>query len=129
MSKKELDSQENENKIISLDTMANVGKDIEIAGRTYTVCPVNIRDMHLVLNAGNLYIPLDDKEGEEDSQVIQLVGMNVTDEKMSSNFFYVIEKYVFYKKQAMSKELMEEHGWSFKDIKKFLMFWAQVVSD
>lgn len=120
---------EQENKIISLDTMANVGKEIEIAGRTYTVCPVNIKDMHLVLNSGNLYIPLEDKENSEDSQIVQMVGMNVVNEKMAANFFYVIEKYVFYKKQAMSKELMEEHNWSFKDIKKFLMFWSQVVSD
>lgn len=126
--KKEI--EENKTQAISLDVMACVGKEIELAGKKYVVCPVNIADMHLILNSGNLYIPLDSKEDESgDNQIIQLIGLNVTDEKMSTNFFYIIEKYVRYKDKPMSKELLIEHNWSFNDIKKFLMFWSQVVSD
>lgn len=114
---------------ISLDTMLNVGKKIKIANKEYTVCPVNIQDMHLVMDAGELYIPLD-VEGEKKKELqLQLVGMNITDENMAKNFFYVLEKYARYNDSPVTKELITEHNWSFKDIKEFLQFWAQIVSD
>lgn len=114
---------------ISLDTMACVGKKIKLAGREYTVCPVNIRDMHFILNSGELYIPISTKGNEEDEMALQLVGINITDESKAKAFFYVVEKYCRYNNVPVTKELIEEHNWSFKDIKNFLVFWSQVVSD
>lgn len=117
-----------ENEIVSLDTMACVGQKLKLAGREYTVCPVNIKDMHFIINSGELYIPIDKKE-EKDDIALQLVGINVTDEEKSKNLFYIIKKYVRYNEMPVTKELVEEHNWSFKDIKEFLTFWAQIVSD
>lgn len=117
------------NKAISLDTMACVGKSITLAGREYKVCPVNIADMHYVINSGELYIPIDSKDEEKEKLAVQLVGINVTDEKKAANLFYIINKYARYNDTPVTKELVEEHNWSFKDIKDFLVFWAQIVSD
>lgn len=114
---------------ISLDTMACVGKKIKLAGREYTVCPVNIRDMHFILNSGELYIPISTKDNEEDEMTLQLVGVNIIDESKAKAFFYVVQKYCRYNGVPVTKELIEEHNWSFKDIKNFLVFWSQVVSD
>lgn len=114
---------------ISLDTMACVGKKIKLAGREYTVCPVNIRDMHFILNSGELYIPISTKGNEEDEMTLQLVGVNIIDESKAKAFFYVVQKYCRYNGVPVTKELIEEHNWSFKDIKNFLVFWSQVVSD
>lgn len=114
---------------ISLDTMACVGKKIKLAGREYTVCPVNIRDMHFILNSGELYIPISTKDNEEDEMALQLVGVNIIDESKAKAFFYVVEKYCRYNNVPVTKQLVEEHNWSFKDIKDFLVFWSQVVSD
>lgn len=116
-----------EEKAITLDTMANVGKAITLAGREYTVCPVNISDMYLIINAGELYIPVKTGDNEEDSKMsLQLVGLNITDEKRAKNLFKVIEKYSRYKNIPVTKEMVEEHNWSFQDIKDFLLFWAQI---
>ena len=41
-----------ENKI-SLDTMIGMGKKKEIAGREYTILPVNICDMHYIMGENN----------------------------------------------------------------------------
>ena len=106
--------------------MANVGKPITLAGREYVVCPVNISDMYLVINAGELYIPVKTEEEEESKMALQLVGLNITDEKRAKNLFRVIEKYVRYKSTPVTKEMVEEHNWSFQDIKDFLLFWAQI---
>lgn len=114
---------------VSLDTMACIGKKIILAGKEYVVCPVNIKDMHFIINSGELYIPIADKDEEESKLALQLIGINITDESKSQNFFYIVEKYVTYKNRPMTKELIEEHNWSFKDIKEFLLFWAQIVSD
>lgn len=124
MAKKE----QNDIQPVSLDVMACVGKKITLAGKEYKVSPVNIRDMHLILNAGELYIPISSEEKEEKA-VLQLVGVNVTDAEKAQNLFYVIEKYVRYKDEPMTKKMVEEHNWSFADIKEFLLFWAQIVSD
>ena len=120
------DKKEQEEKTITLDTMANVGKPITLAGREYVVCPVNISDMYLVINAGELYIPVKTEEEEESKMALQLVGLNITDEKRAKNLFRVIEKYVRYKSTPVTKEMVEEHNWSFQDIKDFLLFWAQI---
>ena len=116
---------------VYLDTMACVGKKITLAGKEYTVCPVNIRDMHFILNSGELYIPISSKEEEEEegNMALQLVGLNITDESKARNFFYIVEKYCRYKDIPVTRKLVEEHNWSFKDIKKFLTFWSQIVSD
>lgn len=119
--------QEQEEKVITLDTMANVGKPITLAGREYIVCPVNIADMYMVINAGELYIPVKTNDDEEDAKMsLQLVGLNITDEKRAKNLFKIIEKYVRYKNIPVTKEMVEEHNWSFQDIKDFLLFWAQI---
>ena len=87
--------------------------------------------MHFILNSGELYIPISSKEEEEEegNMALQLVGLNITDESKARNFFYIVEKYCRYKDIPVTRKLVEEHNWSFKDIKKFLTFWSQIVSD
>lgn len=73
-----------EKKTVSLDTMTGVGKIKKIAGREYTILPVNIMDMHYVIGEQNkdenLFI-LNKEALKEDNNNWQLFGINITDEK------------------------------------------------
>lgn len=118
-----------ENKI-SLDTMIGVGKKKEIAGREYTILPVNICDMHYIMgetNQDEKLIILDKKSLEkEDGVNWQLFGLNITDKKRKSTFLKIINKYVYYKDVPMTEEMLIEHNWSFKEIGEFLFAWSQI---
>lgn len=118
-----------ENHKVSLDTMTGVGKTKKIAGREYTILPVNIIDMHYVIGEedkdSNLLI-LTKKALEEDNNNWQLFGINITDEKKRKTFMYIINKYVYYKGVPMTEELLIEHNWSFKEIGEFLLTWCQI---
>ena len=116
---------------VNIDTMTGVGKIKKIAGREYTILPVNIRDMHYIIGEGNTdekLIILNKKsleDGEEDINW-QLFGYNITDPKKKESFIYIINHYVFYKGVPMTEELLIEHNWSFKEIGEFLYTWSQI---
>ena len=118
-----------EKKTVSLDTMTGVGKIKKIAGREYTILPVNIMDMHYVIGEQNkdenLFI-LNKEALKEDNNNWQLFGINITDEKRRKTFMYIINKYVYYKDHPMTEELLIEHNWSFKEIGEFLLTWCQI---
>lgn len=118
-----------EKKTVSLDTMTGVGKIKKIAGREYTILPVNIMDMHYVIGKNtkdeNLFI-VNKKTLEEDNNNWQIFGINITDEKRRKTFMYIINKYVYYKDHPMTEELLIEHNWSFKEIGEFLLTWCQI---
>ena len=118
-----------EEKKVSLETMAGVGKEIEIAGRTYLILPVNVRDMHYVIGDDHLII-INKNELEKEELKWQLFGLNYTDEEKRKIFLNVINKYVYYcvgnEKVPMTEELLIEHNWSFKAIGKFLLAWCEV---
>ena len=119
-----------EEKKVTIETMAGVGKEIEIAGRKYLILPVNVRDMHYVIGDDHLII-INKKELEkEDSEKWQLFGLNYTDEEKRKIFLNVINKYVYYcvgnEKVPMTEELLIEHNWSFKAIGKFLLAWCEL---
>lgn len=109
--------------VITQETMSAVGKEAELAGKKYLIAPISIADMHLVIN-NVLFLPILDKENVEDIYY----ALNVTDEEKSKVFFEIVEKYCKYNngKVAVTKELVEEHNWSFKDIKQFLKVWLQI---
>ena len=118
-----------ENKI-SLDTMIGIGKKKEIAGREYTILPVNISDMHYIMGETNMdekVIILDKKSLEKEEEINwQLFGLNITDEKRKKVFMKIINKYVYYKDVPMTEAMLIEHNWSFKEIGEFLFTWSQV---
>lgn len=118
-----------EKKTVSLDTMTGVGKIKKIAGREYTILPVNIMDMHYVIGEQNkdenLFI-LNKEALKEDNNNWQLFGINITDEKRRKTFMYIINKYVYYKDHPMTEEMLIEHNWSFKEIGEFLLTWCQI---
>ena len=61
-----------EEKKISLDTMLGVGKKKQIAGREYTILPVNICDMHYIMgeeNKEDKLVILDKKALEKEDEV------------------------------------------------------------
>lgn len=111
-------------KEITLDTMTKVGKKAQIANREYTICPINIEDMGIVMK-GEIYIPTE-KQLENKEVTIEFFGLNVTEESRAEKFFYVVEKYTRYEGQPVTKDLVIEHNWSFKDIKDFLYNWVQI---
>ena len=118
-----------ENKI-NLDTMIGIGKKKQIAGREYTILPVNICDMHYIMGENNKdenLIILDKKSLENDSDVNwQLFGLNIIDENRKKTFLKIINKYVYYKEVAMTEAMLIEHNWSFKEIGEFLFVWSQI---
>lgn len=118
-----------ENKV-NLDTMIGIGKKKEIAGREYTILPVNICDMHYIMGENNKdenLIILDKKTLETEEEVNwQLFGLNIIDEKRKKTFLKIINKYVFYKDIAMTEQMLIEHNWSFKEIGEFLFVWSQI---
>lgn len=115
---------------ISLDTMIKKGKKKNIAGREYVICPVSIEDMSIIMN-GEIFVPLEEKNenGEIIPAPVQHFGINITDNEKSEKFFYIVKKYVQYESYPMTKELLIEHKWSFTDIRDFLYYWIQIVSD
>lgn len=119
-----------EEKKISLDTMLGVGKKKQIAGREYTILPVNICDMHYIMgeeNKEDKLVILDKKALEKEDEVTwQLFGLNITDENRKKTFMKIINKYVYYKEVPMTEELLIEHNWSFREIGEFLFTWCQV---
>ena len=124
---------ENEKKV-NLDTMVGIGKKMKIAGREYTVLPVNIMDMHYIIGNGEeeteddvRLIILNKKSLEKDEDINwQLFGLNVTDKARREIFLKMIQKYVYYKDHPMTEELLIEHNWSFKEIGEFMFAWAEV---
>lgn len=121
--------EKKENKTVSLDTMTGVGKKKTIAGREYTILPVNIMDMHYVIGEDNkdenLFI-VTKKTLEEDNNNWQLFGINITNEERRKTFMYIVNKYVYYKDHQMTEDLLIEHNWSFKEIGEFLLTWCQI---
>lgn len=120
------------NNKVSLETMTGVGKKKTIAGREYTILPVNIRDMHLILGDENPEEKLIilDKKKVETSEDWQIFGLNITNEKRKKTFLYILNKYVFYsingENVPMTEELLIDHNWSFKEIGEFLFVWAEI---
>lgn len=123
-----MDKKENK-ATVSLDTMTGVGINKTMAGREYTILPVNIMDMHYVIGENakdeNLFI-INKKTLEEDNNNWQLFGINITDEKRRKTFMYIINKYAYYKGHPMTEDLLIEHNWSFKEIGEFLLAWCQI---
>lgn len=121
--------EKKEDKTVSLDTMTGVGIKKTIAGREYTILPVNIMDMHYVIGENtkdeNLFI-VNKKTLEEDNNNWQIFGINITDEKRRKTFMYIINKYAYYKGHPMTEDLLIEHNWSFKEIGEFLLTWCQI---
>lgn len=120
-----------ENKKVTLDTMTGVGKKKTLAGREYTILPVNIRDMHYIIgneeDSEEKLIILDKKSLEKEEDINwQLFGLNITNEKRKEIFMKVINQYVYYKDYPMTEELLIEHNWSFKEIGEFLFTWCQI---
>ena len=119
-----------EEKKINLDTMLGVGKKKKIAGREYTILPVNICDMHYIMgeeNKEDKLVILDKKALEKEEDITwQLFGLNITDENRRKTFMKIINKYVYYKEVPMTEELLIEHNWSFREIGEFLFTWCQV---
>ena len=115
---------------ITLDTMIGIGKKKEIAGREYTILPVNICDMHYIMGEDNKeenVIILDKKTLDNEEEVNwQIFGLNIIDEKRKATFMKIINKYVYYKEVPMTEEMLIEHNWSFKEIGEFLFTWSQV---
>ena len=128
---------EKENKKVSLDTMTGVGKKVTLAGREYTILPVNISDMHYIIGSGiepiegeipeKKLIIVDKKTiTEDDNSTWQIFGLNIVDKDIKKIFIKMLNKYVYYKDYQMTEELLIEHGWSFKEIGQFLYYWAQI---
>lgn len=117
-----------ENKI-NLDTMIGVGKKKEIAGREYTILPVNIADMHYLFGENNKdanLIILDKKSLEKEEISWQMFGLNITEPERKETFLKMLHKYVYYKDIPMTEEMLIEHNWSFKEIGEFLFTWSQI---
>ena len=113
--------------------MVGIGKKKTIAGREYTILPVNIMDMHYIIGTGEendeekKLIILDKKSLEKDEDINwQLFGLNITDEERKKIFLNIINKYVYYKEFPMTEEMLIEHNWSFKEIGEFLFTWAEI---
>lgn len=119
-----------EEKKINLDTMIGVGKKKQIAGREYTILPVNICDMHYIMgeeNEDEKLIILDKKALEKENEVNwQLFGLNITNQKRKKTFLKILNKYVYYKDIPMTEDMLIEHNWSFKEIGEFLFTWCQI---
>lgn len=115
---------------ISLDTMIGIGKKKKIAGREYTILPVNICDMHYIMGENNKdenLVILDKKALEKEEEVTwQLFGLNITDEKRKATFLKILNKYVYYKDVPMTESMLIEHNWSFREIGEFLFAWSQI---
>ena len=119
---------------VSIETMAGVGKEKELAGRKYLILPVNIRDMCYIMGESEdtpKLIIIDKQKLETDDDLSwQLFGLNITNPEIKKVFMNIINKYVFYcvgdEKIPMTEELLVEHNWSFKEIGEFLYTWSQV---
>lgn len=119
-----------EDKTYNLETMAGIGKEKKIAGRTYKILPVNIEDMHYILGENDderLFI-VTQKNIENKEVDIKVFGYNVLEPKRKI-FLEIINKYVYYLDKPMTEELLIEHNWSFKEIAEFIWFWTQEVSE
>lgn len=118
--KKELKISDNK---ITLDTMTKVGKKVILANREYLIAPINIGDMWII-TSDILFLPILREKEIDDIYYMT----NVIDDYRANYFFKIIEKYVSYNNGTipMTRELVEEHNWSFKDIKKFLDVWLEV---
>ena len=132
MSKSSEKEEKKENKTISLDTILNVGVKKTLAGREYTILPVNIEDMHYIIgdDANDRLVILNRSQlenPEEKDITWQMFGLNITNENRRKIFMKIINKYVYYKDNTpMTEELLIEHNWSFKDIGEFILTWCEV---
>lgn len=120
----------NDNKVYNIDTMAGIGKKVTIAGREYEILPINIEDMHYIIgeNIDERLFILDKNEVEKTNNWMSF-GLNITDEKRKEIFLKMLNKYVFYKQNPMTENLLIEHNWSFKEIGKFMYIWIQEISE
>lgn len=119
-----------EDKTYNLETMAGIGKEKQIAGRTYKILPVNIEDMHHIIGENveeRLYIVTKEDIEKKDAD-IKIFGYNVI-ESRKDIFLKILNKYVYYLDKPMTEKLLIEHNWSFKEIAEFLWFWTQEVSE
>lgn len=119
-----------EDKTYNLETMAGIGKEKKIAGRTYKILPVNIEDMHHILSENDderLFI-VTQKNIENKDVDIKVFGYNLLEPKRKI-FLKIINKYVYYLDKPMTEKLLIEHNWSFKEIAQFIWFWTQEVSE
>ena len=117
-----------ENKI-SIETMIGVGKKKQIAGREYTILPVNICDMNYIMGEENKeekLVILDKKSLDKNDIDWNLFGLNIVDEKRKNVFLKILNKYVYYKDVPMTEQMLIEHNWSFKEIGEFLFVWSQI---
>ena len=103
--------------------MTKVGKKVILANREYLIAPINIGDMWII-TSDILFLPILREKEIDDIYYMT----NVIDDYRANYFFKIIEKYVSYNNGTipMTRELVEEHNWSFKDIKKFLDVWLEV---
>lgn len=120
----------NDNKVYNIDTMVGIGKKVTIAGREYEILPINIEDMHYIIgeNIDERLFILDKNEVEKTNNWMSF-GLNITDEKRKEIFLKMLNKYVFYKQNPMTENLLIEHNWSFKEIGKFMYIWIQEISE
>ena len=108
---------------VSLSAMKNVGKEVILAGQKYLVAPITLMDLDILDT--NLILPIMGNKEVDDVYF----AVNVTDPERAKIFYYIVEKYVKFggdDKIPVTKELLNEHNWSIKDIKHFLEVWLQV---
>lgn len=119
-----------EKKKYDIDTMTGAGKKMNLVGREYVVLPVTIEDMKCIFSDNDderLFIP--DKKLIDSGEISWLAfGANLSGEK-EKILIKMISKYVFYKEHPMTRQLLIDHNWSFKEIGTFLYFWIQEVSE
>lgn len=117
-------------KTYNIDTMTGIGKKVTIAGREYEILPINIEDMHYIVgNDEEERLLILDKKNVEETNNWMSFGLNIINEKRKEIFIKMINKYVFYKQNPMTEELLIEHNWSFKEIAKFIYIWIQEISE
>lgn len=119
-----------EEKKVSFDTMANMGRIKQIAGREYKILPVNIEDMGYIIGddaSQRLFIlnrkQLDNPEDKDTNW--QVFGLNIVEPTRREIFMKIINKYLYYKDEPMTEERLIEHGWSFREIGEFIITWCQ----
>ena len=95
-----------EEKKVSFDTMANMGKVKQIAGREYTILPVNIEDMGYIIgdDPAQRLVILNRKqiENPDDKADWQVFGLNIIDPTRKAIFMKIINKYLYYKDEPMT---------------------------
>ena len=73
-----MEEQKMSKRVITIDTMCKIGKEIQLAGRNYTICPINVEDMGILLNS-ELFIPTK-KQIDEGQVPLSFVGLNIIED-------------------------------------------------